>query len=170
MARIYRAASYLSRRGASWYFRFRLPTEMPLAADRGELRLGLYTGELAVARIRAGQLLPFVFSLKRLNRHMARLTPDIAKHVSTHPSDPLIVAMKRFRTRDEIVRPPVPHDVDRHGTTARQAARLGNEPRSPATSMSIAIALSTRPMMRTTTFMPETPRPRCRGVATRNAT
>ena len=50
-------------------------------------------------------------------------------------------------------------------TSSRQAARLGNEPRSPATSMSIAIALSTRPMMRTTTFMPETPRPRCSGVA-----
>ena len=81
MARIYRAASYLLRRGASWYFRYRLPAEIQLVAGRAELRLSLYTGELAVARIRAGQLLPFVFSLKRLNRHMARLTPDIAKQV-----------------------------------------------------------------------------------------
>ena len=84
MARIYRAASYLSRRRASWYFRFRVPTEMQLAAGRVELRLSVYTGELAVARIRAGQLLPFVFALKRLNRHMARLTPDIAKQVLEH--------------------------------------------------------------------------------------
>jgi Domain of unknown function (DUF6538) len=41
MARVYRAASYLSRRGASWYFRSRLPSEIQLAAGRAELRLSL---------------------------------------------------------------------------------------------------------------------------------
>jgi len=95
MARVYRAASYLLRRGASWYFRLRLPSEIQSAAGRVELRLSLQTSELAAARIRAGQLLPFVFALKRLTRLMAQLTPDIAKQVLDHEFARLTDALHR---------------------------------------------------------------------------
>jgi hypothetical protein len=50
-------------------------------ACRAELRLSFYTSDLAVARIRLGQLLPFVILLKRLGQHMAELIPEIAKQV-----------------------------------------------------------------------------------------
>ena len=39
MARVYRAASYLLRRGASWYFRLRLPAQTQSVARRSELHL-----------------------------------------------------------------------------------------------------------------------------------
>jgi hypothetical protein len=95
MARIYRAASYLLRRGASWYFRYRLPAEIQSVARRAELRLSLYTGELAVARIRLGQLLPFVIALKRLGQHMPELTPEIAKQVLDEAFTRVIEALEQ---------------------------------------------------------------------------
>jgi hypothetical protein len=39
MARIYRAASYLSRRRSSWYFRFRFPSETQLAANASRVHM-----------------------------------------------------------------------------------------------------------------------------------
>ena len=81
MARIYPAASYLLRRGASWYFRLHLPSEIQSAVGAPELRLSLFIGDLAIARVRVGELLRYVILLKRLNQHMAELTPEIAQTV-----------------------------------------------------------------------------------------
>src|SRR5262249_49792130 len=38
-------------------------------------------GDLAIARVRVGELLRYVVLLKRLNQHMAELTPEIAQTV-----------------------------------------------------------------------------------------
>jgi hypothetical protein len=75
MPRTRRVMPFLQRRQATWYLRFRLPVRLQGLAGRSELRLSLGTRELSVARQRAEQVLPDVYCLKQLARHMSALEP-----------------------------------------------------------------------------------------------
>jgi integrase len=75
MPRTRRVMPFLQRRQATWYLRFRLPVRLQALAGRSELRLSLGTRELSVARQRAEQVLPDVYCLKQLARHMSALEP-----------------------------------------------------------------------------------------------
>jgi integrase len=75
MPRTRRVMPFLQRRQATWYLRFRLPVRLQELAGRSELRLSLGTRELSVARQRAEEVLPNVYGLKQLARHMSALEP-----------------------------------------------------------------------------------------------
>jgi len=75
MPRTRRVMPFLQRRQATWYLRFRLPVRLQELAGRSKLRLSLGTRELSVARQRAEQVLPDVYCLKQLARHMSPLGP-----------------------------------------------------------------------------------------------
>ncbi len=76
MGRARRVMPFLQRRESTWYFRFRLPGSLKSLAGRSELRISLGTRELAVARQRTERVLPDVYVIKQLARHMSALEPS----------------------------------------------------------------------------------------------
>jgi hypothetical protein len=75
VGRARRVMPFLQRREATWYFRFKLPRRLPSFAGRSEIRVSLGTTELWVARQQAERVLPDVYSIKVLARHMSALEP-----------------------------------------------------------------------------------------------
>src|SRR5579863_6785666 len=75
MARARRVMPFLQRRQATWYFRFKLPRRLRSFAGRSEIRVSLGTTELWVARQKAERVLPDIYSIKVLARHMSALEP-----------------------------------------------------------------------------------------------
>ncbi len=75
MPRARRVTPFIHRRRLTWYLRFKLPGSLQPIAGRTEIRISLGTKELLVARLRAERVLPDVYSLKLLARHMSTLEP-----------------------------------------------------------------------------------------------
>jgi hypothetical protein len=99
MGRNRRVMPFLQRRNSAWYFRFRLPHRLRSIGCRTELRVSLGTHELAIARERAERVLPDVYRLKHLARHMSALEP-------CHVQKALDLAFTRIVTELERTREP----------------------------------------------------------------
>jgi hypothetical protein len=97
MPRTRRVMPFLQRRQATWYLRFRLPIRLQVLAGRTELRLSLDTRELSVARKRAEQVLPDVYCLKQLARHMSAVEPGHVQRAFDVALSRLVEDLRRTR-------------------------------------------------------------------------
>jgi hypothetical protein len=92
-----RTAGYLLRRRSGCYFRFRLPTEIQSILGREEIRFSLLTTNTDCALERIGVVLPHLFAIRRLSKHMKELTAEEARRAATFAVGRLINTLNQSR-------------------------------------------------------------------------
>jgi hypothetical protein len=90
---------FLQRRDRTWYFRYRIPGPLRSLARRSELRISLGTHELVVARERVERVLPDVYRLKQLARHMTVLEASHVQRALDIAFSEIVEKLERSRAR-----------------------------------------------------------------------
>jgi integrase len=117
MPRVRRLTQFLHKRRANWYLRFRLPATLRRLMHLSEVRLSLGTTDSQSACRQARELLPHVYSIKRLARLMPALSSDIVERALRHALATLVAELER--TKEPWFR----HDPMEEAT--RRALRMG---------------------------------------------